>query len=435
MSKHYLRQELEEVVKRDASILDFIESGSLDGIWYWDLDQPDQEWISPQFWRTFGYDPAEKEHLVSEWQDMIFQEDLKKIEANLKTHFEDPAVPFNQTVRYRHQDGSTVWVKCRGMAIRDDEGKPVRMLGAHVDITDLVLAKESLEELSHEYEKVFNGTQDALFLIEVLGEGQFRFIRNNRSHQKLTGIALDQLAGFTPQEMLGEELGDEVSQNYQRAVEANEPITYEETLTLMGKTIIWETTLTPYLENHPPYIVGSAVDITERKKLELKLEQMANYDELTKLANRHRMMQELEKAVQYQKTKEEAETFALFFLDLDGFKQVNDRYGHEMGDRLLMEVADRLRRLIQEPNLVARIGGDEFTGILWNAAGPDELTDVIDRIYDAVKEPIEIEGRTLQIDASIGVVLYPEDADDPDTLLNQADKEMYRMKRNKQVQQ
>ena len=435
MSKHYLRQELEDVVKRDASILDFIESGSLDGIWYWDLEQPDQEWISPQFWRTFGYDPAEKEHLVSEWQDMIFQEDLKKIEANLKTHFEDPAVPFNQTVRYCHQDGSTVWVKCRGMAIRDDAGKPLRMLGAHVDITDLVLAKESLEELSHEYEKVFNGTQDALFLIEVLGDGRFRFIRNNRSHQVRTGIELHQLSGFTPQEMLGEELGDEVSQNYQRAVDANEPITYEETLTLFGKTIIWETTLTPYLKSHPPYIVGSAVDITERKKLELKLEQMANYDELTKLANRHRMMQELDKAVEHQKTKNEADTFALFFLDLDGFKQVNDSYGHEMGDRLLMEVANRLRKLIQEPNLVARIGGDEFTGILWDAAGQDELTEVIDRVYETVKEPVEIDGTFIQVDASIGVVLYPKDADDPDKLLNQADKEMYRMKRSKQIKE
>lgn len=198
----YLKNELYDLINNDISIFEFIQSGSLDGIWYWDLLNPEIEWMSPKFWETLGYDPNEKEHKASEWQDIIFQEDLALATENFEKHCKDPAHPYDQIVRYRHKSGRTVWIRCRGLAIRDEEGKAVRMLGAHTDITDLKETEKEMIRLTREYEKVFNGTQDAMFLIKVLDNKQFRYIRNNLAHQSKTGILLEQLRNKTPQELL-----------------------------------------------------------------------------------------------------------------------------------------------------------------------------------------------------------------------------------------
>lgn len=134
-SKHYLQDELETQISTNPETWAFLQRGSLDGCWYWDLENPDQEWMSPEFWRLFGVDPATKQHDPAEWQDLMFAEDRKLALANFERHLADPEHPYDQIVRYRHADGSTVWVRCRGIAIRDAEGKPVRMLGAHNDLT------------------------------------------------------------------------------------------------------------------------------------------------------------------------------------------------------------------------------------------------------------------------------------------------------------
>lgn len=141
-SKHYLEAELEALFQTDARMWEFIQRGSLDGVWYWDLENPDVEWMSPEMWTLFGIDPATRRHDPAEWQDLIFEEDLKVALANFEKHCADPDHPYDQVVRYRHADGSTVWVRCRGIAIRDASGKPRRMLGAHNDITAEKLAEE-----------------------------------------------------------------------------------------------------------------------------------------------------------------------------------------------------------------------------------------------------------------------------------------------------
>lgn len=140
---NYLQTELEELLQKDLSTWTFMQEGSLDGIWYWDLERPENEWMSPEFWRTMGFDPAEKRHDPAEWQDLIFQDDLDTALENFHAHCADQNHPYDQVVRYRHADGSTVWVRCRGMAIRDPAGKPIRMLGAHTDITQVKVSEES----------------------------------------------------------------------------------------------------------------------------------------------------------------------------------------------------------------------------------------------------------------------------------------------------
>lgn len=134
---HYLKRELYDLVKREDTIFEFLQIGSLDGLWYWDLENPEHEWMSPEFWRLFGIDPATREHKAEEWQDLIHPEDLALALENFNKHLADPNHPYDQIVRYRHAEGHMVTVRCRGLAIRDETGKPVRMLGAHNDLTQL----------------------------------------------------------------------------------------------------------------------------------------------------------------------------------------------------------------------------------------------------------------------------------------------------------
>lgn len=118
--KHYLKKELYELFQEDSSLFDFLQVGSLDGVWYWDLENPENEWMSPRFWTLLGFEPEGRQQLASEWQTLINQDDLKVALENFAKHCENPAHPYDQVVRYSHKDGSTVWVRCRGIAIRDE---------------------------------------------------------------------------------------------------------------------------------------------------------------------------------------------------------------------------------------------------------------------------------------------------------------------------
>jgi len=157
-SDNYLKKELYSLIKRDASIFDFIQEGALDGLWFWDLLDPENVWMNPKYWATFGYDPKKKPHKVDSWQDIIFKEDLKNVYANFASHAKDPSCPYDQIVRFRHRLGHTVWVRCRGVMIRDDDGKPTKMLGAHTDITYIKNKEEKLKLQSAFFEHIIDGT-------------------------------------------------------------------------------------------------------------------------------------------------------------------------------------------------------------------------------------------------------------------------------------
>lgn len=125
---NYLKKELYELIKTDEKIFDFIQESSLDGLWYWDLEKPEEEWMNPKFWAVLGYDYREMPHKTSAWQDIIYPEDLKLAHEKVSKHLENPDYPYDQTVRYTHKNGATVWIRCRGLAIRDQQGKALRML-------------------------------------------------------------------------------------------------------------------------------------------------------------------------------------------------------------------------------------------------------------------------------------------------------------------
>lgn len=429
MMENYLKNELYDLINSNTNIFEFIQSGSLDGIWYWDLENPENEWMSAKFWETLGFDPDDKKHLVSEWQDIIFQEDLKLSVENLRKHIADPEYAYDQIVRYRHKNGSTIWIRCRGLAIRDENGIAKRMLGSHTDITDLKETEKEISRLTREYEKVFNGTQDAMFLIKTHKHGGFSYVRNNLAHQNKTGILLEQIMNKSPQDLLGKKMGDLVGHNYQKCVDRRTSITYEEELSLPGGKRIWLTTLTPIMEcERVSHIVGSATDITERKILELELEKYANYDKLTGLPNRRLFFERLERIVV--ENEKDKRRFVLLFIDLDGFKDINDNYGHEVGDKVLLTVGKRLVQCIKKTDTVARMGGDEFTIIIRDIETDKNINLLINEIHSAIKEAMNIDTIQCRVDSSIGVAIYPEGGKDSETLLRNADASMYEIKRN-----
>jgi PAS domain S-box-containing protein len=159
----YLKKELYELMRTDESIFDFIQNSSLDGLWYWDLENPENEWMNARFWTILGYNPDEMPHKSSAWQHIINQDDLKIATDNFLKHCENPTHPYDQLVRYTHKNGSIVWIRCRGLAIRNELGKPIRMLGAHQDVShiknseqELLKAIASAKESEEKYRAMYN---------------------------------------------------------------------------------------------------------------------------------------------------------------------------------------------------------------------------------------------------------------------------------------
>ncbi|MEO0423401.1 MAG: PAS domain S-box protein, partial [Pseudomonadota bacterium] len=176
-SGHYLQREFHDLLSSDRGVLEFLSAGCLDGIWYWDLLQPEHEWMSRSFWETLGYDPLDKPHLSSAWQDIINPDDLQLALENAKRHFEDPAHPYDQIVRYRHTEGHTVWIRCRGLAVRDAQGQPRRMLGAHTDVTELKRAEEELRLRTQELDLILEHMPARIWLKDDAN----KIIRCNRA--------------------------------------------------------------------------------------------------------------------------------------------------------------------------------------------------------------------------------------------------------------
>lgn len=142
---NYLKRELYRRIQSDNQIFEFIQDATQDGMWYWDLENPENEWMNPVFWRTLGYDPEEMPHKVSAWKEIINKDDLKAVEKAIEEHLLNPGTVFDEIIRYRHKEGQTVWIRCKGLAIRDKDGKPLRMLGAHNDISEQVRKEKFLE--------------------------------------------------------------------------------------------------------------------------------------------------------------------------------------------------------------------------------------------------------------------------------------------------
>lgn len=174
------------------------------------------------------------------------------------------------------------------------------------------------------------------------------------------------------------------------------------------------------------HFVGIFIDLTERKRYEDRLYYLAHHDSLTDLPNRSLFAQRLDRALN--QAQRSGQRFALFFLDLDKFKRINDTYGHEAGDRLLCETADRLRRTLRKGDTVSRFGGDEFNILVEDIRELEDVSVVAEKVIKSLEEPMAFEGKHHRISPSIGISIYPEDGLTAEELLRSADRSMYRAK-------
>jgi diguanylate cyclase (GGDEF)-like protein/PAS domain S-box-containing protein len=170
-------------------------------------------------------------------------------------------------------------------------------------------------------------------------------------------------------------------------------------------------------------------DITLRKAAEQELYNKATHDELTGLFNRTMFFELLKRSIA--RATRDKHQLAVLFFDLDGFKKANDTFGHHVGDLLLKAVAERISDLLRKADTLARIGGDEFTVILEKLNDRQAADTVAHNIEEVLAKPFALEGHQVQIGASVGIAIYPDDGIDPEKLVNTADGEMYRNKRSK----
>jgi len=312
------------------------------------------------------------------------------------------------------------------VAIRDSHGRATYVLGVMDDVTERRRAQDDLRRTRAFLDTVIENVPSMLF---VKDPKELRYMLINRAAEKLLGMPRDQIIGKSDHDFLPQAEADIavardreiLGSSEQSDVVQEEPIhtPHNGTRLLSTKRIVVLDQ-----DSQPQYLLGVAEDITERKLAEERIEHLAHFDSLTELPNRAAFTVRLNEAIDIAEAS--GNSFALLFLDLDRFKEVNDVFGHAMGDALLLEVANRLKRAA-DGAFVARLGGDEFTLIV-EGPQPATASAVARQILSLISAEIQIEDRRLRAGASIGIALFPNDAKDASTLLANADAALYRAK-------
>jgi len=205
---------------------------------------------------------------------------------------------------------------------------------------------------------------------------------------------------------------------------------FEMNLTLKNpenKKFIFKTQVKPLKDKNKLLLIGLCLDITEEIKKQEKIEYLAYHDPLTGLANRTFLKQQLKNFMSL--SKRINKKLAFIFIDLDNFKMINDTFGHESGDELLREIANRLSKSIRKSDLVARIGGDEFIIVLNNIENKSQVENVVKKLQKVLKEPITLSNKKVEITFSAGICMYPDDTEDINEIFQFADIAMYESKK------
>ncbi|OIR17563.1 cyclic di-GMP phosphodiesterase Gmr [mine drainage metagenome] len=419
---------LTEISHRDQALreseahLRLSQAGGGIGTWEADLITNQQKW-SENCEALLGVSAPTSptwEYFLS----IVHPEDRQRLIDATKSHIKN-GTPYDVEYRVISTDGSVHWIRSKGQADYNTDGVPTSMRGIVQDVSERKQAEADLRIAAIAFE-----SQEGILITDAKGV----VLKINGAFASISGYTADELVGRVPN-MLSPGLH---TANLFSAI-----------LNSINKSGSWEGEIKNRRKNGEPYpahiivtavkdsngiitnYVATMTDITLRKEAEEKIEQLAFYDSLTKLPNRRLLMDRLNKAL-----ATSARTLkhgALLFIDLDNFKTLNDTHGHDMGDLLLQQVANRLLGCVRDGDTVARLGGDEFVVMLENInentkAALTETEIVGEKILTTLNQPYLLSGYKYISTPSIGVTLFNHHANSVDELIKRADIAMYESK-------
>ncbi|MDR4653279.1 MAG: EAL domain-containing protein [Nitrosomonas sp.] len=394
------------------------------GTWEWHIPTGTMI-IDEDFARILGY-PLEEllPFTRDKWIDCIHPEDRGRANELLTRNFTVDNQYYDCEMRVRHKSGQWIWALSRGKLISHiHHNQPEWIVGTLLNITQCKQNEESLRII----QLVYQNTSEAI----MITDRNACIIDVNPAFTRLTGYTLDEISGKNPKILSS---GKQDRRFYEQMWK-----TLTDSGTWTGE--IWNRKKNgeEYLERltintiyHPDntvqYRVAQFSDITEKKFADSLIWSHANFDALTNLPNRRLFADRLNQAIQ--NAERNHFQVALFLIDLDHFKEINDTLGHHIGDALLIEVAKRIKGCLRKSDTVARLGGDEFTVILTQLKSLTTAEQIAQNIIDALAIPLHIEREKINTSASIGITLCPDDGNTMTELLKNADQAMYAVKRN-----
>ncbi|HTO76461.1 MAG TPA: EAL domain-containing protein [Thermoanaerobaculia bacterium] len=322
------------------------------------------------------------------------------------------------------QTGKSGWVSATYGPNRDAAGAITGVIGVVRDVTQ---EKRSKEALTAAEEKFRGLVEQSLVGIYVIQDGRYQYV-NPKLAEIFGYTAEEMLAMDSVMSLVSEEDRALVQENIRRRL-AGEAQTVRYSFRALrkdGQEIELEVHGAGTEFQGRPAIIGTLLDITDRKRAEAQIVYHAYHDPLTELPNRMLFMERLR--LQLAQARRQRRKLSIVYFDLDHYKYVNDTLGHSVGDEFLQTVATRLKGLVREMDTVARVGGDEFVILIPDVSRAEDISIVAQKLLNSVARPLQVEGRALNITASIGIATFPADGEDAETLLRNADTAMYRAK-------
>jgi len=355
------------------------------------------------------------EHRIA--QGTFFEADPEQYIAELTSALQTDRKPSRKTLELG--DGRVIAVLSQPMAAGG-------WVVTHEDVTERHRAEKELEKTRNFLHTVIENVPVPII---VKNAGDRRYVLINRPVEEHFGLSRDQMIGRTAHDVFSKSDADIVDQHDNRLLATREQEFFDvHPIETPGNgTRLVTSTRLPIIgeDGAPQYLVNVLQDVTERKRAEARIAHMAHYDALTDLPNRAAFTECF--ATTLPRAAKEKESFALLSVDLDRFKEVNDVFGHTIGDKLLCAVSGRLGAAA-EGAFLARLGGDEFALIISGGSHPASAHALAERLMASVAEDFELDGHRLRIGLSIGIAIYPADGTDASSLIGNADAALHRAK-------